>query len=61
MVSTKELKMLDTIRTFLKTLFTTSNYSTELENFIVSKSPKDTYDVEYWTKEYDKRSATCFW
>jgi hypothetical protein len=52
--------MLDTIRTFLKTLFTTSNYSTELEKFIVSKGPKDTYDVEYWTKEYDKRSATCF-
>jgi hypothetical protein len=52
--------MLDTIKTFLKTLFTTSNYSTELEKFIVSKSPKDTYDVEYWTKEFDKRSTSCF-
>jgi len=51
--------MLDKIKTLLKTLFA-DNYSTNLEKYIASKCPNNTYEVEYWAREYDKRNKTCF-
>lgn len=29
-------------------------YSSALEAYIVSKNPQTTYDVEYWTQEFDR-------
>lgn len=52
--------MLDKIKTVVKSLFTSNYYSTDLERFIVSKSPNNTYEVEYWAKEFDKRNGSCF-
>ena len=31
-------------------------YGSELEQYITSKSPQSTYDVEYWTKQFDKNT-----
>lgn len=36
-------------------------YGTELEQFIVSKNPQSTYDVEYWTNQYDKKQTEKGW
>lgn len=30
-------------------------YQSELERYIVSKNPQTTHDVDYWTKQYDKK------
>ena len=45
--------MVDKIKSYVKTLFSQSNYSTELELFLVSKYPQSVGDIEHWTKEYD--------
>ena len=31
------------------------SYGSALERFIVSKNPQSTYDVEYWTRQFDER------
>lgn len=31
-----------------------ATYGSELEAYIVSKNPQSTYDVEFWTKQFDK-------
>lgn len=38
-----------------------NNYGTELETYIVSKNPQSTYDVEYWTNQYDKKQNEKGW
>lgn len=35
-------------------------YGSKLENFIVSNNPKDTYDVERLTREYQEREQRNF-
>lgn len=30
-------------------------YGSALEAYIVSKNPQSTYDVEYWTRQFDER------
>ena len=37
------------------------NYGTELETYIVSKNPQSTYDVEYWTTQFDKKQTQKGW
>ena len=37
------------------------NYGTELEAYIVSKNPQSTYDVEYWTNQFDKKQNEKGW
>ncbi len=37
------------------------NYGSELENYISSKNPQSTYDVEYWTNQYDKKQNEKGW
>ena len=44
---------------YLKQLVKTAkpqNYGSSLEAYIVSKNPQSIYDVEYWTRQYDKQS-----
>ena len=36
-------------------------YGTELEQYIASKNPQSTYDVEYWTNQYDKKQNERTW
>ena len=36
-------------------------YGSELEAYIVSKNPQSTYDVEYWTAQFDKRQTEKGW
>lgn len=36
-------------------------YGSELESYIVSKNPQNTYDVEYWTSQYDKKQNERRW
>lgn len=36
-------------------------YGSELEAYIVSKNPQSTYDVEYWTNQYDKKQSQQGW
>ncbi len=33
-----------------------STYGSELEQYITSKSPQSTYDVDYWTRQFDKNT-----
>lgn len=37
-----------------------STYGSSLEEYIVSHNPKDTYDVERLTKEYDEKNRQGF-
>lgn len=34
-----------------------ATYGSELEAYIVSKNPQSTYDVEFWTKQFDKKQT----
>jgi len=36
-------------------------YGTELEKYISSKNPQNTYDVEYWTTQFDKKQNEKGW
>lgn len=36
-------------------------YGSDLEAYIISKNPQTTYDVEYWTNQFDKRQNTKGW
>lgn len=36
-------------------------YGSELETYIVSKNPQSTYDVEYWTNQFDKKQNERGW
>lgn len=36
-------------------------YGSELEAYIVSKNPQSTYDVEYWTNQFDRRQTNQGW
>jgi hypothetical protein len=36
-------------------------YGTELETYIVSKNPQNTYDVEAFARDYDYKNKTQRW
>ncbi len=36
-------------------------YGTELEAYIVSKNPQNTYDVEAFAREYEDKNKTQGW
>ncbi len=36
-------------------------YGTELETYIVSKNPQNTYDVEAFARDYDYKNKTQGW
>ena len=36
-------------------------YGSELEAYIISKNPQSTYDVEYWTNQFDKKQNERGW
>lgn len=36
-------------------------YGSELEAYIVSKQPKSTAEVEYWTQEFDRSQINRGW
>ena len=38
-----------------------TTYGSELESYIVSKNPQSTYDVEYWTNQFDKKQSEKGW
>lgn len=38
-----------------------SSYKSELEQYIISKNPQSTYDVDYWTNEFDKKQSRKHW
>lgn len=43
---------------YIKQLFKTvkpRTYGSSLETYIVSKNPQTTYEVEYWTRQYDNQ------
>lgn len=31
-----------------------TSYGSDLEKYIISKNPQNTYEVEYWTNQFDK-------
>lgn len=37
----------------LAEMFPKQNYQSRLEQYIISKHPKNTAEVEYWQREYD--------
>ena len=39
----------------LKGMFEHKTYGEELEEFIISKNPTTSYDVDYWTRQYDAK------
>lgn len=48
--------MLTQIKKLLQRVFSpTTSYQTDLERFIISKSPSTVAEIEYWTKVYDLR------
>ena len=55
--------MLLAIITYIKDLFkkVDAPYGSELETYIVSKNPQSTYDVEYWTNQFDKKQNEKGW
>lgn len=53
--------MLEKIKHLLKDIFVNDSYGQDLESYIVSKNPQSTADVEYYTKEYDKRMLSGIW
>lgn len=50
--------LITTLIAYISNLFSKveSSHGSELESYIVSKNPQTTYDVEYWTREYDKHN-----
>ena len=48
-----------TIFSYLTNLFKKveepGTYGSSLERYIVSKNPQSTYDVEYWTRQFDEK------
>ena len=38
-----------------------SSYKTELEKYIIDHNPQSVYDVEFLTKEFDKKQSKGFW
>ena len=41
------------LKAFLQGVFT-ANYQTELDQFITSKNPTTTAEVEYWIRQFDR-------
>lgn len=40
---------------WIKSLFQERTYQTSVENYVASKHPTTTAEVEYWIREYDTR------
>ena len=55
------VQIINYIRQIFKQLDTSSTYGNELEQYIVSKNPQSTYDVEYWTNQFDKKQNERGW
>jgi hypothetical protein len=56
--------MLTQLKKYFTNLFDAqgqTTYGSELEQFIVSKHPQSTYDVEYWTAQFDKKQNEKGW
>lgn len=49
------------IHKMFKQVETPQTYGSELEAYIVSKNPQTTYDVEYWTSQFDKKQNERSW
>ena len=49
------------IQKMFKRIKESNTYGSELETYIVSKNPQSTYDVEYWTAQYDKKQNEKGW
>lgn len=47
--------MLNKIKDFFKNIFSEITYQESLESYIISKNPQTVYDVDHWTKQYDRR------
>jgi hypothetical protein len=50
--------LIQTMLAYIPNLFKlaySATYGSSLENYITSKNPQSVYEVEYWTKEYDKQ------
>lgn len=56
---------MNTIITYIQKMFEQvekpQTYGSELEAYIVSKNPQTTYDVEYWTNQFDKKQNEKGW
>jgi hypothetical protein len=39
---------------WIKSLFTDTTYQDSVEQYVVSKNPKTTCEVEYWIRRYDQ-------
>ena len=55
------LPLIANIQKMIERIKEPTNYGTELEAYIVSKNPQSTYDVEYWTTQFDKRQNNQGW
>ena len=42
---------------WIKSLFAAPSYQAELEDFVSSKNPQTTADVEHWIRLYDSRKG----
>jgi hypothetical protein len=47
--------MLTQLIGWIKSLIRERSYQDSVENYVASKSPKSTAEVEYWIREYDTR------
>lgn len=45
----------DCIQKMLRPTRVPYTYGSALERYIVSKNPQTTYEVEYWTRQYDNK------
>ena len=55
------LSVISSIQKMFKRVEQSGTYGSELEAYIVSKNPQSTYDVEYWTNQFDKKQNERGW
>jgi hypothetical protein len=56
--------MLTRIAAYFNKLFNTQGhtpYGSELEQYIVSKSPQSVAEIDHWTKQFDKTQTQKGW
>lgn len=49
--------MFKNITKFLTKLFKPRDYSTDVEQYILSKNPKTPQDIDYWQRKFDQNAA----
>lgn len=47
--------MIQTILDKIKSMFSITNYSGELDSYIQSRNPQNLYDIERLTEEFERR------